>query len=293
MTASNIKEWSEIEVAHIQNTSRLTTCKSIQPLRILNPNSHGNTCYAVLSNYGGGVVAGDQIGLRVKCHTGTNFFLGTQSSTKVYKSMDGKVAVQQIDGTLAGNAFAVVFPDPVVMQKDSKYRQIQHWNITNDSLLLVVDWVSSGRIDMGETFLFDSFTSELKVSIHQKIALLDRFSFSPSSHLPSSAANFKTFHTALNAYLIGNPADERFIQIAEKMMAMKETFVLATYEETILRKHSFPQDKLISVTKAKDGMYTLRALGSSRHELQPYAEELMNELATPTLLNYNPFKRKY
>ena len=56
-------DWSELEVAQVQGRSRLITCRNLQPLKILNPAAPASSCHAVLSSYGGGMVAGDTIRL--------------------------------------------------------------------------------------------------------------------------------------------------------------------------------------------------------------------------------------
>ena len=74
--------WSEIEVASVRGSSRLVTSRSIQPLKLLNPRAAGGSCHVVLSSYGGGMLAGDVIRLRVRAQAGARLFLGTQASTK-------------------------------------------------------------------------------------------------------------------------------------------------------------------------------------------------------------------
>ena len=95
-------EWSEIEVASVRGKSALITCKNIQPLKLLNPGSPAVGCHVVLSSYGGGMVAGDQIWLRVRCQTGTRLLLSTQANTKIFRSVDGAVAEQVVEGEVAG-----------------------------------------------------------------------------------------------------------------------------------------------------------------------------------------------
>ena len=107
-------EWSTLEVAQVRGRTRLVACKNIQPLKMLQPGSPGHACHVVLSSYGGGLVAGDVIRLRVAARAGARLFLSTQASTRVFRSIDGAVAEQHTVGELAENALAVVFPDPVV-----------------------------------------------------------------------------------------------------------------------------------------------------------------------------------
>jgi len=268
-------EWSEIEVANVRGKSALITCKNIQPLKILNPGSVATGCHVVLSSYGGGMVAGDKIWLRLHGQANTRLLLSTQSNTKIFRSVDGAVAEQVIEGELAGNGLAVVFPDPVVLQENSRYRQVQHWNLAPGSLLVVADWLHSGRMDSGEKFAFNSFYSELKVSVAGRPVVLDRFVFNPGEHIATSPANFEQYQTVLSLYLVGSPEDARFALLAEALVALKMP------ESTELHFQMTAKE------------YLARALAKSRLALDPLISQLMQVLAREELFGYNPLKRKY
>lgn len=287
LPASALPEWSEIEVANVRDKSVLVTCKNIQPLKLLNPGSPAVGCHVVLSSYGGGMVAGDQIWLRVRCAADTRLLLSTQSNTKVFRSVDGAVAEQIVEGEVAENGLVVVFPDPVVLQEKSRYRQVQHWKLAPGALLLVADWLHSGRMDSGEKFVFDSFYSELRVSLGERVVVLDRFAFNPSEHIATSPANFEQYQTVLSLYLVGTPTDARFTLLAEALMALKMP------ESTELHFDMTAKAYLVSVSKVKEGVYLARALAKSRLELEPLINQMMEALASQELFGYNPLKRKY
>ncbi|WP_164891161.1 urease accessory protein UreD [Botryobacter ruber] len=279
--------WSELEVALVQQKSNVITARSIQPLKLLNPKAQGTGCHVVLSSYGGGMVAGDTIRLRVSCGTASTLFLSTQANTKIFKSEDGAVAAQHVAGELAEHSLAVVFPDPVVLQEASRYKQVQHWELQPNSLLLVADWFHSGRMDAGERYLFHSFLSELQVRVNGKLVLLDRFSFQPEEHIATSPANFDQYQTMLSVYLVGSPADARFQLLAQTLLQLKMT------ETESLHFDLTAKDVVVSVTKVKEGVFILRAMAKSRLDLQPLCDTLLEELSKPELLGYNPVRRKY
>ncbi|WP_162053192.1 urease accessory protein UreD [Pontibacter pamirensis] len=280
-------DWSHIEVCEVQEKSKLVTCKNVQPLKILNPASHNKSCHVVLSNFGGGMVSGDQINLHVTCGTQANLFLSSQSNSKIFKSVDGAAAEQTIKGTLEENALAVVFPDPVVLQEGSIYRQVQHWEMQPKSLLLVVDWFHSGRMDMGERFAFSSFFSELKVTAKGKPILLDRFSFSPEQHIATSPANFGQYQTMFSAYLVGTPGEEKFECLSQQLLQLRMP------ESTVLNFNMTAKDFVLTVVKAREGVYILRTMAKSRMDLQPLCDAILKALSSDMFLGYNPMKRKY
>ncbi|QDA61215.1 urease accessory protein UreD [Hymenobacter jejuensis] len=280
-------EWSELEVAEVQGKSRLISCKNVQPLKILNPRSPAAGCHAVLSSYGGGMVAGDKIWLRLTGHANSRLFLGSQANTKIFKSLQGAAAEHVIEGKLGAGALAVVFPDPVVMQERSQYRQVQQWDLQPDSLLLVIDWFHSGRMDIGEKFVFTAFHSELKVAVNQRVVLLDRFAFAPQHHIATSPANFDQYQTMFSAYLVGNPTDARFQYLADALLQLKMS------DRTDLHFAITNLECMISVTKVKEEAYILRAMAHSRMALQPLCDHLLQALSGEEFFGYNPLKRKY
>ncbi|SFQ73792.1 urease accessory protein UreD [Hymenobacter arizonensis] len=280
-------EWSTLEVAQVRGKSRLITSKSIQPLKVFNPASPSQTCHVVLSSYGGGMVAGDAIRLRIAAAPHAQLVVSTQASTKIFRSIDGAVAEQHTTGSLATGAMAVVFPDPVVLQAQSRYRQTQEWQLAPDSLLLLVDWFHSGRMDQGERFAFTALHSELRVRIANRLVLLDRFAFSPAENIAKSPGNFAGYQTFFSMFLVGSPTDARFRLLAEALQ--QQTMPGSTGPHFNLNGH----ECVVSVARARENVWVLRAAATGRMALQPLCEHILAALADDELLGYNPLARKY
>ncbi|WP_317172865.1 urease accessory protein UreD [Hymenobacter sp. HDW8] len=271
----------------MRGQSRLVVSLSQQPLKLLNPASPTPTCHVVLSSYGGGLVAGDSLRLHLTGEVHTRLFLSTQASTRVFRSPDGAVAEQHTTGVLGAGALAVVFPDPVVLQAQSRYRQTQDWHLQPDSLLLLLDWFHAGRLEQGERFAFTSLQTELRVHVNQQLVVLDRFSFRPAEHIAPSPAHFADYHTFLSVFLVGSPADSRFAHLGRVLENQK----MAGSQQPHFRVDAV--ECLVSVVRARDNVYVLRAAARSRAALQPLCDALLAALAAEELLGYNPLKRKY
>ncbi|GAB2848194.1 hypothetical protein GCM10027044_04100 [Hymenobacter ruber] len=276
-----------LEVAQVRGKSRLIACKNIQPLKILQPASPSSASHVVLSSYGGGLVAGDVIRLRITGRANSRLIITTQASTRVFRSIDGAVAEQHTLGELAENALAVVFPDPVVLQAESRYRQVQEWQLQPTSLLLLVDWFHSGRMDQGERFAFTSLHSELRVRVAGRLVVLDRFGFEPAENIATSPANFAGYQTFFSVFLVGSPDDARYQHLAA--MLARQKMPGSTGPHFNINN----QECMISVTRARDNVWMLRAAAHSRMALQPLCEQLLAALADEALLGYNPLARKY
>ena len=279
--------WSTLALAHVRGRTRVVACHSQQPLKLFNPASPTTAAHVVLSSYGGGLVAGDVIRLRLDAQAGTRLLLSTQASTRVFRSIDGAVAEQHTAGTLGAGALVVVFPDPVVPQAGSRYRQTQEWHLQPDSLLLVVDWFHSGRMDQGERFAFAALQSELRVRVAGRLVLLDRFGFVPEEHIAASPANFAGYQTFFSAFLVGAPDDPRWQRLAQALQGQQ------------LPGRADPHFRLaadgcaVAVAQARDNVWVLRAAAPSRLQLQPLCEALLAALAHDELLGFNPWLRKY
>ncbi|GAB3244958.1 hypothetical protein GCM10027346_43090 [Hymenobacter seoulensis] len=286
-TPEPLPDWSTLDLALVRGRTRLISCKSLQPLKVLNPRSPTPTCHVVLSSYGGGMVAGDVIKLRIHGQAQSQTCISTQASTRIFRSIDGAVAEQQVAGSLGAGALLVVFPDPVVLQAESHYRQTQQWHLESDSLLLVVDWFQSGRIDRGERFAFASLHSELRVRVAGKLVVLDRFAFQPAEHIATSPGNFADYQAFFSVFLVGAPQDARFQKLAALLTRQKMPG--STGPHFSVRGH----ECLVSVAPARENVYILRAAARSRAALQPLCDQLLGTLAEEQLLGYNPLKRKY
>jgi urease accessory protein len=280
--------WSKLTVASVRQQSRLVASRSLQPLKIINPAvPAGPACHAVLASYGGGLLAGDSIRLRVRCEAGSRLLLSTQANTRIFKSIDGRPAEQLTEGHVAENALAVVLPDPLVPQAASRYHQAQHWHLAESATLLLADWWHAGRTDVGEKFAFTTFATELRVSVAGRLTLLDRFALRPAEHLPASQATFGPYHTALSLYLVGPPDGVQFRQLAAALRQLPPA------GQTTLHASLAGRPYVVAVTQARANVLLVRALGATRLDLEPVYQAVAAALAGEELLGFDALRRKY
>ncbi|MGI4737136.1 MAG: urease accessory protein UreD [Janthinobacterium lividum] len=279
--------WSALTVAQVRQQSRLVASRSVQPLKIINPHSSSASCHVVLASYGGGLVAGDSIRLRVRCEEGSSLLLTTQANTRIFKSIDGSQAEQLTEGHVAENALAVVLPDPLVPQANSRYHQAQHWHLAESATLLLADWWHAGRTDLGEKFAFTTFSTELRVRVAGRLALLDRFALRPEEHLATSQATFGPYQSALSLYLVGPPGGVVFQQLAAALHRLPPP------GQTALHAQLAGQPYVLAVTQARANVVLVRALGLSRRALEPLYQAVAVALAAPEMLGFSVLKRKY
>lgn len=118
-----------------------------------------------LLTYGGGIVAGDTIDLRVHLEAHTCLVLLTQGSTKVFKAPGrGLLSRQRMDVELEEDATFCYLPDPVQPFESSAFEQQQTYRLRDrHANLCVCDWVSEGRPARGEKWSFYRYFSRNEV----------------------------------------------------------------------------------------------------------------------------------
>lgn len=279
--------WSELEATAVRGRSVLTRSCSMQPLKLLNPRTHGAGCHVVMSSYGGGFLAGDVVRLRLHVQAGARLLLSTQANTRVYRSDNEASAEQYIEAHLATGSLTAVLPDPLVLQAQARFHQQQHWHLQPGTVLLLADWLHSGRMDSGEQFEFSSYESDIRLTYNGRLLALDRFGFRPEEHIATSPAHFGPHQTTLSVYLAGSPDDDRFQRLSAVLAALQPH-----------SRHELPPDlsqqpAVVAFTEARPGLHLLRALGTSRVALQPIYDALHEALAVPELLGFHAGRRKY
>uniref|UniRef100_UPI002FDD350D urease accessory protein UreD n=1 Tax=Ohtaekwangia sp. TaxID=2066019 RepID=UPI002FDD350D len=282
---STVSHWNNIEIASVKDKSRLISCVNVHPLKILNPQPHETTCHVVLSNYGGGMVAGDIIQLRICAYDNSKLFIGSQANSRIFKSEDQRDCKQNVVGTVKDNAVVVLFPEPLVLHEKSSFRQTQRWDLSTNSLLVVADWFNSGRSDNNEYFLFRSLQNEIRITVQGKLALVDRFAFNPATDVANASANFSEFHSCLSLYIAGFPGDSKFEILKAHLQQIEE--------QSSLNYGNIPKGNVaIAFARANQNTLVVRALGKMRSDLDPLCNLLYQAISDTAVLGYNPFSRR-
>ncbi|KAJ1813250.1 hypothetical protein LPJ56_005226, partial [Coemansia sp. RSA 2599] len=166
------------------------TISSAYPLKIISPKAVANTpasseeepqqlqpAVSYILSYGGGIVHGDQIHVDVSVGSGCALLLLTQGSTKVYRHRagrppsylkndrnDAKFDIHQTYQTMIVDvepgALLCLLPDPVTCFKGALYNQRQAVRLHDcSSSLVLLDWMTSGRMSRGERWDFAKYFS--------------------------------------------------------------------------------------------------------------------------------------
>ncbi|KIJ68581.1 hypothetical protein HYDPIDRAFT_24841 [Hydnomerulius pinastri MD-312] len=156
---------------------------STYPLKLLSPRlAEAAVAIVYVLSYGGGLVSGDRVKLKVDVEGGSKLILLSQGSTKVFKIRPGdrastrlrdpaqlgilqNVTTQIMDVTVAPKSAVFLLPDPVTCFRSALYTQIQRFHLSSDASLVLLDWVTSGRKSLGEEWAFSRYYSVNEVYV--------------------------------------------------------------------------------------------------------------------------------
>ena len=271
---------SQIEVTRNGSRSVLTACRSVAPLKLLNPAAQGDYCAVVLSSYGGGMVEGDATTLCVRCGEGAALYLGTQAFTKVYKSPRGLPCKQGINGKVEAGGLAVVLPDPVVPYARSIFEQEQTWHLGSDACLVLADGHTAGRMAFGEHFGYTSYRSDITVLMAERPILIERYYSEPGALSPTHTGAFGAYNVVFNIFVAGNSA--RFSCLVDSF-SQSLVPLLKPSENSLLLSFASPRPDL----------FVIRSLAENVECLHPLYTALRNAIAHPNVLGADPLARKY
>ncbi|KAH0842958.1 hypothetical protein AYO21_03327 [Fonsecaea monophora] len=171
-TSSSVSGSGEILLALLPPERQvLSRCAYQYPLKLVAPDPHHSSegkhvTVVFLLTYGGGLVGGDQIAVKVDLQDATRLVLVTQGSTKIFKSPQRSVISRQtLDIRIGSHASLCYLPDPTQPFAESVYEQKQTFYVQPDatSSLLMLDWVSEGRRARGESWTLWSWKGRNEV----------------------------------------------------------------------------------------------------------------------------------
>src|SRR5580704_8089321 len=190
----------------------IATAFAASPLRLLTPGNHGDASWVFLASLGGGLVDGDRIDIDVDVGNGASALLGTQSSTKVYRSRGGGAGCsQRLSARVAAGAVLTVVPDPVVCFAEARYEQVIDIALAPSASLLLVDGYSCGRSARGERWAFSRYASRTTIVRGGARSIVDATRLDPAQG--SLAERMGRFDVVLSLLAVG----PRFAELRDGM----------------------------------------------------------------------------
>ena len=261
----------EVEFARVGSTTAVVRRLARSPLKLLTPHGPGAAAHVVTSTYGGGLLPGDDIRLGVVASEGTRAVLGTQASTKVYRSEHGAAARQSLRATVARDAVLAVLPDPVTCFAGARYEQRQRFDLDSGASLLLVDWITAGRVACGERWAMRRYVADTRVNVHGSCVARDALRLDPDDgpiDAPHRAGRFDCLATVM---LVG----EAFSPAAADVLRRVNAVPLRRRVGLLASGGGLPSGYPGVVVRAAGG--TAEAVGRFLRELLAAAWEMLGE----------------
>jgi urease accessory protein len=263
----------QVELVHGQ--SAVTSAVASNPVKILVPKTCGPSVWAYASNFGGGMVRGDQTRFDVQLGAATRCFFSTQASTKIYRNPSRLPCSHITRAELEAESLLVWAPDPVQAFAGSSYSQRQEFHLATGAGLVLLDWFNSGRAARGERWQFSEFKSRNDVFIDGERVFLDSILLDSSSGPLDSPARTGRFNCFATLLLIGEPLASAGQQILEKIADLG------------IAKNA---PLIVSASPLRHGV----VLRVAAEQVEDAGREIHRHLAfLPELLGDDPWERKW
>ena len=258
-------------------------------MKLLSPRARGQCVCTYLSNFGGGLVAGDQTRLEVRVGQNARCFIGTQASTKIYRNPQALPCGHLTTATVESKGVLVFAPAQVQPFAESRYEQRQQFRLGPGAGLALLDWFTSGRSARGERWRFAHLSTRNEVwcgpgsaavpdangmERRQAPVFIDACSLEEadgSLAAPHRTGRFNCFATLL---LIGAPFQNDAERILEEIGCLP-----------VVQRGSL----LMSASKVRHGA-VLRIAGEQPGEVEDYLRGQLAELAK--VLGDDPWSRR-
>ena len=210
---STAKGAAHLEVELVFGESTAISSSATSPLKLLTPCPRGQSVWAYASNFGGGLVAGDETRLDLRIGPGARCFMGTQASTKIYRNPSRLPCSHTTHAMLEQSSLLVFAPDAVQAFAGSSYRQRQEFHLANDSALVLVDWFTSGRVARGERWDFEHFQSRNDVFLDGSRIFVDSLVLNSNDGPIESQHRTDRFNCFAMMLLIGEPLQKAALDL--------------------------------------------------------------------------------
>ena len=263
-----------LSVRVVAGQSAVTEAWSTNPVKLLTPRMRGSSVWSYLSNFGGGLVAGDETSVKLSLGAGTRCFFTSQASTKVYRNPQHRRCSHRLTADLDKDSLLILAPDPVQSFADSIYTQTQEFHLKFGASLVLLDWFSAGRAACGERWSFHRLWSRNDIFMERERWLLDSMLLDRAHGPLNGTHRLGRFNTVALVALVG------------ETLAGEATRILARVNAQPLAKRA----GLIFSASAIRGGTLLRVAGERHEEVARYVFDSLGFAGR--LLGDDPWARK-
>ncbi|MGC4033888.1 MAG: urease accessory protein UreD [Tepidisphaeraceae bacterium] len=264
----------DVVCERVAGRSALTRVWSTDPLKILTPRNADSAKTITLSTYGGGLLGGDEVNVRVAVKPAAELVLTTQSAGKAYRTT-GPASVQTLSATVEDAGLLAVLPDVTCPFAEAHFVQRQRFELSAGGNLVWLDWLSSGRRARGERWAMRAVENTTEIVIDGKTRLRETLALAADGLPIDSFLRVGKFD-CLATMAVAGP---RFISMIESARAAIREMPLA------------PRATLLAADSLFPGGAIFRILGPDVQAVQMLLRRLLEPL--DALLGHAPWGRKW
>ncbi len=128
-------------------------------------NKNRNHAYLYMMNTSPGLLAGDELNIKLTMAEDTNLYLTDQAATKVHP-MPQLETIARVNNEieLAANATLEFVPEPLILYQDAALEQTTRIKLHSTAKLFFSEIILPGRLARGESYQFRYYFNRLQVS---------------------------------------------------------------------------------------------------------------------------------
>jgi len=234
---------AEIEFSVVNGSTVVTRWRASNPFKLLVPHQRDRSAWVIGSNFGGGMLAGDEVDLTIASRAGSRGIFGTQASTKIYRSPAGATARQTLTAELEADSLLAVLPDPVACFADARYEQRQRFNLSVSASLVALDWFTSGRIARGERWAMERYRSLNEIVVDGRRIAHDAVQLDRADGPIDTPFRTGRFNCLATAFIIG----PMFTAIASDLLTAVHARPMARQSDLLVSASPLPGGAILRV----------------------------------------------
>lgn len=230
------------------------------PFKIISPfyEDEHNMMKLCIMNVSPGMLEGDIYKQAFILKEGSRLHIFSQSYGKVFSMKEGH-AEQIVKVTMKGKSNLEYYPLPVIPYRESSYKGISEFYMEGDSHLVYREILSCGRSKMGESFMFKTFSSLVKIYYDNRLLVWDNTVLTPSDQPLKGIGFYEGFSHAANVFIVGSRATE---EVRTKIHELLRSYPGISY----------------GISKSSDKSIIIRILGYSSDYLCRVSDEIRIDL---------------
>ena len=225
-----------LQFKSVRGRTVLTEARATNPLAIVSPRTRTDFAWAVCATLGGGLLAGDEIRINVSVAPNCRAVIGTQASTKIFRSENGAISCQSLTASVGANAMLILAYDPVTCFAGAFYEQRQSIELAGSASLVVIDWFTSGRWSRGERWAMKSYRSALDIFVNGKQMLRDHLRLDAADGDLASPSRMGRFNCFATVVIIG----EQLSVAAQKLLEVVAQQPISVSAEIVFSASAIP-----------------------------------------------------